>query len=416
VPTNNVVPIDAEVARSIARRAIRFRWFVAGLTALWLAALIPVLIFTPLPALVPFLVLGALLVLAEHRFVLFGDETSMSGSIIVAIAAVFVFADTSPLAGPMLVASLGGLYLPHLREREIALALSNAAGFALSALGAAAAVFVIFDHTSAAWAVTGVSVFAAVSIDWLINSVVVGIASGFRGSAPVLSAVREQLTSDTDVLALVFAVGALTTTNSGNILTIAVIGIGVALAAFEIKLARRRQLGLKLGTTSDRILNASIVATTVSLFYAHPGLTTLAIAVLALFLIQTTDHLMTVPATVGFLTSGAVGLIAFAVGIPMLVVAAVVLTTAFAAIEVTTITGRLRRARSRISPWTRIGLLALSRREFACLAAVATLIGLLAPMYRGGVEFPLALCCALVATAAIADAREGASSLPPNYR
>jgi len=116
VPTDNVVPIDAEVARSIARRAIRFRWFVAGLTAVWLAALIPVLLFTPLPPLVPFVALGALLVLAEHRFVLFGDETSMSGSIIVAIAAVFFFADTSPFAGPMLVASLGGLYLPQLRD------------------------------------------------------------------------------------------------------------------------------------------------------------------------------------------------------------------------------------------------------------------------------------------------------------
>src|SRR6476659_9795887 len=100
--------------RAIARRAVKFRWFVAGLAALWLGILIPVLVFTPLPPLVPFLVLGALLVLAEHRFVLFGDETSMSGSIIVAVASVFVFADTAPLAGPMLVDSLGGLYLPQL--------------------------------------------------------------------------------------------------------------------------------------------------------------------------------------------------------------------------------------------------------------------------------------------------------------
>ena len=72
MPTDNVVPIDAEVARSIARRAIRFRWFVAALAGVWLGTLIPVLLFTPLPPLVPFLVLGALLVLAEHRFVLFG--------------------------------------------------------------------------------------------------------------------------------------------------------------------------------------------------------------------------------------------------------------------------------------------------------------------------------------------------------
>ena len=90
------------------------------LAAVWLGILIPVLLFTPLPPLVPFLVLGALLVLAEHRFVLFGDETSMSGSIIVAVASVFVFADNAPLAGPMLVASLGGLYLPHLRQRRVA--------------------------------------------------------------------------------------------------------------------------------------------------------------------------------------------------------------------------------------------------------------------------------------------------------
>jgi hypothetical protein len=138
VPTDNVVPIDAEVARTIARRAIRFRWFVAALAAVWLGTLIPVLSFTPLPPLVPFLVLGALLVLAEHRFVLFGDETSMSGSIIVAVASIFVFADSSPLAGPMLVASLGGLYLPHVRQRDVSKIITNAGAMSLAASTASA--------------------------------------------------------------------------------------------------------------------------------------------------------------------------------------------------------------------------------------------------------------------------------------
>ena len=416
MPTDNVVPIDAEVARSIARRAIRFRWFVAGLTAVWLAALIPVLLFTPLPPLVPFVALGALLVLAEHRFVLFGDETSMSGSIIVAIAAVFFFADTSPFAGPMLVASLGGLYLPQLRDRKIAPSLSNGAGFGLSALGAATAVFVIADVTAADWTITCVSILAAISIDWLINSAVVGIAGGIRGNASLPLAIREQLTSDTDVLALIISVGALTAVNRAGSLTIAAVGVGVALVAFEVKLARRRRVGVSAGNKTDRILNASLVATTVVVLYAHPGLGTFAIASLALFLVQATDRLMAVPAVIGLVSCAIVGWAVFAAGLPLVLVATVLLTTAFAAIEVTTIGGRLRRTRSRISPWTGIGLLAPSRRELALLGIVAVVIGLVAPIYEAGPVYPLTLGCGLVAIATIASARKAPSSLTISSR
>ena len=106
MPIDNVVPIDADTARILARRETRFRWFVAALGVTWLAALIPVLVLTPLPPLAPFLFMAALVVFAEHRFVLFGDETSMSASIVVVVAAVFVFADSAPLAGPMLIGSL----------------------------------------------------------------------------------------------------------------------------------------------------------------------------------------------------------------------------------------------------------------------------------------------------------------------
>src|SRR5262249_3445818 len=151
VPTDNVVPIDAEVARAIARRTVKFRWFVAGLAAVWLGILIPVLLFSPLPPLVPFLVLGALVVLAEHRFVLFGDEPLMGGTFFVMAPAVFVFAATPPLAGPWLVAPPGGLSLPHLRQRQVALTLSNSAGYGLTAFGAASAVLVLSGPVSAHW-------------------------------------------------------------------------------------------------------------------------------------------------------------------------------------------------------------------------------------------------------------------------
>ena len=416
MPTNNVVPIDAEVARSIARRATKFRWFVACLTAVWLGALIPVLLFTPLPPLMPFLLLGALLVLAEHRFVLFGDETSMSGSIIVAIASVFVFADTAPLAGPMLVASLGGLYLPHLRQRRVALALSNTAGFGLSALGAASTVLLFAYNARADWSLIAASVVIAVAVDWTVNSVIVGIASGVRSGAALELSVREQLTSDTDVVALAIAVGALTASNENSSLPTAVLGIWIALAAFEIKLARRRYFDGGVQRTSDRILNASLIATTVLVIFADPGLGTVAVAFLALFLVQATDDLMFVPAAVGLSACGAVGLAAFTITLPVSVVAAALLASAFAAIETTTIVGRARRSGTRISAWTGLGLVALSRIEMATLAAIAGAVGLLAPLYSEGAAPPLTLACSLVVIAAIAAKHKRASKRVSTYR
>src|SRR5262249_26795954 len=156
----------------------------------WLGILIPVLLFTPLPPLVPFLVLGALVVLAEHRFVLFGDETSMSGSIIVMIAAVFVFADTAPLAGPMLVAALGGLYLPHVGERRCSLIVSNAAGYSLSALAAAATIAVSGYSGTTSWQMRAACVAVAVALGWAINSFVVGLASSVRSGDELAASLR----------------------------------------------------------------------------------------------------------------------------------------------------------------------------------------------------------------------------------
>ena len=96
VELDNVVPIDADTARLLAHRRLHFRWFVALLAAVYVSVLAPILLFTPLPPPGPFVMLAILVVLAEHRFVLFGDETSMSASIIVVVASVFVFADRSP--------------------------------------------------------------------------------------------------------------------------------------------------------------------------------------------------------------------------------------------------------------------------------------------------------------------------------
>ena len=117
-----------------------FRWFVAASVTVWLAVLVPVTaVHAPAAARCRSSCSRAARVVAEHRFVLFGDETSMSGSIIVVVASVFVFADQLAFAGPILIASLGGLYLPHFQARRFGLVVANCSIFAIAVASAAAA-------------------------------------------------------------------------------------------------------------------------------------------------------------------------------------------------------------------------------------------------------------------------------------
>lgn len=168
--TDNVVPIDAEAARHLAQRNKRFKGFVAALGAIWLAAVVLALLFTPLPPLAPLLALGTLVVLAEHRSVLFGDETSMSGSIVIFASSVFIFVDTSPLAGPLIVGSIGGIYLPHIRHSDIAKVTVNAAGMGLSTLAASLVVAV-----SPGWMSSNRVLICSLSVGvfWCVNNFVV---------------------------------------------------------------------------------------------------------------------------------------------------------------------------------------------------------------------------------------------------
>ena len=72
------------------------------------------------------IVLGALFVGAEHRDRLFPNETGLSGSIGVALAASMYFGLRGWGGGAFLVCIAGGLYLPHIRRREFAKIAVNA--------------------------------------------------------------------------------------------------------------------------------------------------------------------------------------------------------------------------------------------------------------------------------------------------
>jgi len=238
---DNVVPIDAQTARILEQRKIHFRWFVAAVTGVWLAVLVPVLAFTPLPPLVPFVVLALLVILAEHQFVLFGDETSMSASIIVVVASIFVFADTAPLAGPMLIASLGGLYLPHLRQRATrSLVLANAAIFSVAAsIAGAITTGLSPSGTHALIAATTASLVATASY-WYANSVLVGIASSVRSGSELAQTVRTQAMSEWPVL-LLAAASALVAQADDHALVLTACTVAGLLVVFHVHMRRHEQ-------------------------------------------------------------------------------------------------------------------------------------------------------------------------------
>jgi hypothetical protein len=301
----------------------------------------------------------------------------------------------------MLVASLGGLYLPHVRQRQITLALSNSAGFGLSALGAAATVAALGYRSSSGWSTTAALALVAVCVDWIINSSIVGVASGIRGGMPLLVAVRDQLMSDVDVLALAFAVGALTAASTEHLLPVAVLSICLMLAAFEIRLACRRVIDVTDDRRSEQLVTALLITVAVLALLADPGLGTLATGCLALFLVQAKDRLMTLPAIAATVVCSLVGAVAFAVGLPFIMVAAQVFATSFAVIEAAVVTRRAKRAGLRVSPWTAMGLLAPGRREILGVTLVVAVVGLATLRRPDALDSPLVLGYTLVAIAVI---------------
>src|SRR5260370_31286282 len=122
------------------------------------------------------LLLGALVVCAEHRDRLFGDETSASGSIVVAMSAIVVFSSGPWLAGPTVCAGLAGAYWPHLRRGAWSRVAVNAASMSLAAATSATIVRVIGSGAHELGARAVLAGLAAVLAFWAVNSLILGIA------------------------------------------------------------------------------------------------------------------------------------------------------------------------------------------------------------------------------------------------
>jgi hypothetical protein len=150
--------------------------------------------------LLPFMVFGLTVVGAEHRDRLFGDETSVSGTIVVAMAAVVGFSRGAWLLGPTTCCALAGVYWPHLRRCAWSRVAVNTASMALAAAAAAA----VFHETGGAatrlgliWLSLGV---AALCAFWIVNSMILGAAVAIIQRRSLRVVCFELVRSDTGLL------------------------------------------------------------------------------------------------------------------------------------------------------------------------------------------------------------------------
>lgn len=199
--------LQAVHAKAQPVRVGPYRMFVAALFAALVATLAALAIFEGLPPPELLALFAALVVVAENRDRLFGDETSISGSIAVAVASVVAFRESAPFFGPLACAACAGIYWPHVRERSFDKVIVNASSIGFSALAAAGALEVLaVDRNSSAGDLLVLAI-PVVVVYWLVNTCVLAIALSFLRGSDLRRSVLLLVRSETSMLGFALAGG-----------------------------------------------------------------------------------------------------------------------------------------------------------------------------------------------------------------
>src|SRR4051794_27034561 len=92
-----------------------------------------------MPPLVPLLIFGGLVLFSEHRTVRLPSGTMISSGFMVTMALVVVFSAHGSILGSLLLAMMGGVYIPSLRRRSWPWIPFNAGVLGIATLAAAVA-------------------------------------------------------------------------------------------------------------------------------------------------------------------------------------------------------------------------------------------------------------------------------------
>src|SRR5260370_12873329 len=146
----------------------------AWLTAPFIVAVglaVPLALNGEHPAIGPLLLLAALCTFAEHIIVRLPNGSSVSASVMISLAAVFVFRDSAPLLGPLLVGMAGGIYWDHVRRRDWRRLAFNIGTLRLSTLTAALA---LSSGTHACLVIALLGAVRAAVADSLVDIILLG--------------------------------------------------------------------------------------------------------------------------------------------------------------------------------------------------------------------------------------------------
>lgn len=175
--------------------------FVFGFTLVALSAWAIADQQSPSPVLL--VVLGVFAVLATHRETFFGDETAMSGSIVVVVAAVVAFRDDAWLLGPVLCCVAAGLHWAHVSHGAWSKVIVNSAATAIAA--SAAAILFRAVGGSGSLALLGLGTLFAVFAYWFLNNLAIGTVLSTMTPGPAWRHIVELLRSETEMLGFALA-------------------------------------------------------------------------------------------------------------------------------------------------------------------------------------------------------------------
>jgi hypothetical protein len=99
----------------------------------------------PAPNVAALAILGVLCAFAANTSVVLPNDSAMSASFMLAVSSIVVFHEDAYLLGPLLVGIAGGMYFPHIREREWRKVSFNAGSLGLAALAAAGVYAIVPD-------------------------------------------------------------------------------------------------------------------------------------------------------------------------------------------------------------------------------------------------------------------------------
>jgi hypothetical protein len=230
----------------------RFRFVVLTLVACS-AVLIVAYSISGMPHPVAIIGLAALMILATHRETFFADETALSGSFIVALAAVVKFVEDGTPLGFAVCALFAGLHFSHLRTRAWARLGVNASVHLVSASLAALSLTATLGTIERRGIGTVIAILLAVLVYWVANNFILAVVLGTLDHSPILPRALALVRSETEMLLFALAGAGCGYLMVAVDLAVGFVGLVVLLVAVDVIVIRHPRIPIQLGARARGI-------------------------------------------------------------------------------------------------------------------------------------------------------------------